>query len=292
MILGAAAGGGVPQWNCGCPRCADARSGRIPALTQSSVAASADGRQWAVLNASPDIRQQLGAVPALHPPGLRGSPISSVVLTNGDVDHVAGLLTLREGTPFDLYATARVHAVLADNDIFDVLAPDVVRRRAVTPGEAFEPLPEVRALLFPVPGKPPLYREGRPAETQDAEDTVGVELSADGKRVFYIPGCAAMPASLAGRLGGADLVLFDGTVWRDDEMIAAGTGAKTGARMGHVAMDGPEGSIAALAGLGIGRKVFVHINNTNPVLDPESRERRAAEDAGWTIGRDGMEFSL
>jgi pyrroloquinoline quinone biosynthesis protein B len=293
IVLGAAAGGGLPQWNCGCRNCAAAREGRIPGQTQSSVAVSADGARWLVINASPDIRQQLTAQPALHPRGLRGSPVEAVLLTNGDVDHVAGLLVLREKTPFALYATAAIHRVLRENDIFGVLDPALVQRREIAPGTRFEPLPGLGVTLFPVPGKAPLYREGDAPELRvEGEGTVGVELRAGAARAFYIPGCAAMTAALAGRLRGAALVLFDGTVWRDDEMIAAGTGTKTGARMGHMAMDGPEGSIAAFAGIEVGQKVFVHINNTNPVLDPASAERRAAEAAGWTIGRDGMAFAL
>lgn len=293
IVLGAAAGGGLPQWNCGCANCAAARAGRIPAMTQSSVAVSADGERWLLLNASPDVRQQMAATPALHPRALRGSPVEAVLLTNGDVDHVAGLLTLRERTPFALYATPEIHAVLRDNDIFAVLDPELVGRRDVAPGEEFRPLPGLAVSLFPVPGKAPLYREGAAPDTRAlGGQTVGVAIRAGAARAFYIPGCAAMTAALAARLRGAPLVLFDGTVWRDDEMVAGGTGAKTGGRMGHMAMDGPEGSIAAFAGLEVGRKVFVHTNNTNPVLDPASPERAAAEAAGWEIGRDGMELAL
>jgi pyrroloquinoline quinone biosynthesis protein B len=293
IVLGAAAGGGLPQWNCGCANCTAARAGRIPSLTQSSLAVSADGDRWLLLNASPDIRQQIAETPPLHPRGLRGSPIEAVMLTNGDIDHVAGLLGLRERTPFTLYATPEIHDVLQGNDIFGVLDPGLVARRAVEPGRTFRPLPGLSVTLFPVPGKAPLYREGADPDTRAlGGETVGVGIRAGAARAFCIPGCAAMTPALAARLRGAPLVLFDGTLWRDDEMPAGGTGEKTGARMGHMAMDGPEGSIAAFAALEVATRVFIHINNTNPVLDPASPERAAAEAAGWTIGQDGMEFSL
>lgn len=291
LILGAAAGGGLPQWNCGCRNCAAARAGTIPSLTQSSIAVSADGRRWLIVNASPDIREQIARTPALHPTGLRDSPVAAVLLTNGDVDHVGGLLTLREKTPFDLYATAEIHRMLAADAVFGVLDPALVVRREIALDAPFEPLPGLEVEPFAVPGKVPLWREGKTVETRlEGEQTVGVALRAGGREAFYVPGCAAITPALAARLRGAPLVLFDGTVWRDDEMIAAGAGAKTGARMGHIAMDGPEGSIAAFGWLDVARKVFVHMNNTNPVLDPASAERRAVEAAGWTVGADGMEL--
>lgn len=293
LILGAAAGGGLPQWNCGCSNCNRARRGEIPPLTQSSLAVSADGAHWAVLNASPDIRTQLAANMPLHPTGPRVSPIGSVLVTNGDIDHVAGLLTLREKQGFTLFGTAEILDVIGANPIFDALDPACVTRRTVALESPFELAPGLIATLFPVPGKVPLYLEGDVVETDlEGEQTVGVELAAGGAAAFYIPGCARMTGRLAERLRGGDLVFFDGTVWRDDEMIRAGVGQKTGARMGHMAMSGPEGSIAAFAALDVARKVFVHMNNTNPVLDPETPERAKAGDAGWTVGMDGMEFQI
>jgi pyrroloquinoline quinone biosynthesis protein B len=290
-ILGAAAGGGLPQWNCGCVNCDAARRGEIPALTQSSIAASADGERWTLLNASPDIGRQIFEAACLHPTGPRRSPLSAVVLTNGDIDHVAGLLTLREKQPFDLFATAEILGVLAENPIFGALDPALVSRRAVALGQAIEPVPGLSATLFAVPGKVPLYLEGETVDTGiEGEQTVGVELSDGRARVLYIPGCAHVTEGLAARLEGADLVFFDGTLWTDDEMIRLGVGRKTGQRMGHMPMSGPEGSMEALAPLGIGRKVYLHMNNTNPVLRPGSEERAAVEAAGWTVGRDGMEI--
>lgn len=291
-ILGAAAGGGLPQWNCGCENCRLARAGEIPSQTQSSLAVSADGENWAILNASPDIRSQLAATHELHPTGLRDMPLRSVLLTNGDIDHVAGLLTLREMQPFTLFATAGIHEVLAENPIFSALNASVVTRANVALEAPAEIVPGLTATLFAVPGKVPLYMEGETVETDlVGEQTVGVELKTDTETVFYIPGCALLNDALRQRLRGASLIFFDGTLWRDDEMVRAGLGQKTGKRMGHMSMSGEDGSIAAFAGLEIGRKVFVHMNNTNPVLRPGSEERRAAENAGWIIGQDGMEVT-
>jgi pyrroloquinoline quinone biosynthesis protein B len=292
-VLGAAAGGGLPQWNCGCRNCDLARAGAIPSLTQSSLAVSGDGETWALLNASPDVRAQIAAAPALHPTGPRTSPLRAVLLTNGDIDHVAGLLGLRERQPFTLFATREILDVLADNPIFDALAPDVVARRPIMLGETVAIAPGLTAHLFPVPGKVALYLEGAEVATDlEGEQTVGLRLEAGGEPAFYIPGCAAVTPALADRLCGAALVLFDGTLWRDDEMQAEGVGAKTGRRMGHMSMSGPDGSIAAFAGLGVRRKVFVHMNNTNPVLRPDAPERAEALAAGWEIGFDGMEIAL
>ncbi|WP_120634969.1 pyrroloquinoline quinone biosynthesis protein PqqB [Ruegeria sp. EL01] len=293
IILGAAAGGGLPQWNCGCDNCNLARSGDIPAQTQSSLAISPDGLNWAVLNASPDIRVQLSNTHALFPSGLRQMPIQSVLVTNGDIDHVAGLLTLREMQPFTLFATRSIHEVLGQNPIFDALNASVVTRSSISLDQPFELVPDLQATLFPVPGKVPLYLEGETVQTDlIGEQTVGVALSADGKTAYYIPGCAALTPDLRAQLEGADLVFFDGTLWQDDEMVRAGLGQKTGKRMGHMSMDGPDGSIASFADMNIGRKVFVHMNNTNPVLRPDSAEKSQAQAAGWTIGQDGMEITL
>lgn len=292
-VLGAAAGGGLPQWNCGCENCGLARAGQIPSLTQSSLAVTADGAAWAILNASPDIRAQISSNTCLHPTGPRLSPIGSVLVTNGDIDHVAGLLTLREQQPFTLFATREIHQVLAANPIFDALAADKVPRRSVEIDERFEIAPGLRATLFPVPGKVPLYMEAGEVQTDlEGEQTVGVELHCGGARIFYIPGCARVTGRLAARIAGADLLFFDGTLWTDDEMQRTGVGTKTGQRMGHISMSGPAGAMAAMAELGIARKVFVHMNNTNPVLRPRSPERAEAEAAGWRIAQDGMEIAL
>lgn len=301
VVLGAAAGGGFPQWNSNAAACNRARRGdqAARARTQASLAVSNDGEHWFLLNASPDLRQQIEATPALHPKrGLRSSPIAGVVLTGGDVDAIAGLLTLRERQPFTVYASAKVHGVLKANPIFNVLAADVVGRQILG-------LEQPQALLqqdgkasgltvefFPVPGKVPLYleeAEGTPPIVL-GEDTVGAMISDGNSRLFYIPGCASMTEALAQRLRGAELVLFDGTLWRDDEMIRAGLGSKTGRRMGHMSLSGADGTIAAFSGLGVRRKVLVHINNSNPVLLDDSAERAETEAAGWEVAHDGMEL--
>lgn len=292
-ILGAAAGGGLPQWNCGCENCNLARAGKIPSQTQSSVAFSGNGSDWAILNASPDIRDQMARTPELHPTALRELPLRSVMVTNGDIDHVAGLLILREQQPFKLFATAEIHSVLAQNPIFDALRANIVLRQEIALNQPFELAPDLTATLFAVPGKVPLYMEGEVVQTDlEGEQTVGVHLQAGGKDAYYIPGCALVNGDLAERLRGADMVMFDGTLWQDNEMINMGLSQKTGQRMGHISMSGPEGSMAAFADLGVSRKVYVHMNNSNPVLRPDSAERAEAEANGWTIGQDGMEITL
>jgi pyrroloquinoline quinone biosynthesis protein B len=292
-ILGGAAGGGLPQWNCGCDNCNLARTGQIPSQTQSSLAVTGDGEHWAILNASPDIRVQMAQASILHPTDLRALPLSSVLVTNGGIDHVAGLLTLREMQPFTLFATAGIHEVLAQNPMFDALNSEVVTRIPIALETPFELAPGLQAELFPVPGKVPLYLEGDDVQTDlIGEQTVGVKLTGGGHTAYYIPGCAMLNDDLKKRLRGAELLFFDGTLWRDDEMVLAGLGKKTGKRMGHMSMSGEDGSIAAFADMGIARRVFVHMNNTNPVLRPASAETAEAEAAGWTIGRDGMEITL
>lgn len=292
-ILGAAAGGGLPQWNCGCKNCNLARAGEISAQSQSSVAFSANGDDWAIVNASPDIRDQMRRAPVLHPTDLRRSPVKSVLLTNGDIDHVAGLLTLREQQAFTLFATAEIHRVIADNPIFNALNPDFVTRTPIVLDHPFELVSGITARLIAVPGKVPLYLEGETVQTDlVGEQTVGVALEAAGKRVFYIPGCAALPQDLKSRISGADMVMFDGTLWQDDEMLRAGLSQKTGRRMGHMSMSGADGAMAAFDGMDVGQKVFVHMNNTNPVLRPGSREKADVEQAGWIVAQDGMEFEI
>ena len=247
-----------------------------------------------LLNASPDIREQIAATPDLYPRREeRDSPIAAVALTNGDVDHVAGLLSLRERQSFVLYATAEILAALSENRMFNVLDRDLVQRETIRLGRRFEMLPGLAVELFAVSGKVPLWLEDTAADThRDTGSTVGVTVTVGDRRVVYVPGCGGLNSSLRDHAEGADLLLFDGTLWRDDEMIEAGLGSKTGRRMGHMPMSGDDGSIAALADTPVERRVFVHINNTNPVLIEGSPERVQAEEAGWTIAHDGMEFSL
>jgi pyrroloquinoline quinone biosynthesis protein B len=295
IVLGSAAGGGFPQWNCRCPVCRLAWAGdaRVRPRTQASLAVTADGENWLLINASPDLRQQLAQSRALHPrAGTRGSPIRAVLLTGAEIDQVAGLLSLREREPFTICATAATHATLADNAIFSALASDLVTRKAAVPGASLAFPGGLQAQLFTVPGKVPLYLEGENPDTaSETAANVGVELSAGSARMAYIPGAAAVTAAMTERIARADVVLFDGTLFRDDEMIATGAGTKTGRRMGHMPIDGEDGSLAALGGIA-GRRIYVHINNTNPILVDGSPERAYVQRKGWEIAEDGMEISL
>jgi pyrroloquinoline quinone biosynthesis protein B len=303
VVLGAAAGGGFPQWNSNAEACRRARAGEpgATARSQASLAVSGDGERWFLINASPDLRQQIQAHRILHPRrDLRSSPIEGVVLTGTDVDAIAGLLHLRERQPFTIYASARVLDVLRTNPIFGVLAEDCVRREAVALARPFEPRhvdgsgSGLEVELFDVPGKVALY-----LETSDAPDalvgqpgdTVGVQVRAGEHRLLYIPGCAQMTDALKRRLAGASVVLFDGTLWRDDEMIRLGLGPKTGLRMGHMSVSGPDGTIAAFRDIPVKRKILVHINNSNPILVDGSIERAGVVKEGWEVAYDGMEVS-
>lgn len=297
VVLGAAAGGGFPQWNSNADGCRRARAGDPSALprTQASLAVSADGERWFLVNAAPDLREQIARTPVLHPrEGLRSTPIAGVILTGGDVDVIAGLLTMRERQPFTLYATARIHDVLDANPIFEVLARDIVMRRTVALDEAIDLGGGLTVELFAVPGKVPLYLEQGDAmpAIQIDETTVAAVVSDGAHRLFYIPGCAAMTPELSTRLDGADAVFFDGTLWRDDEMVAAGLSPKTGRRMGHMSLSGPDGTIAAFRDIEVGRKLIIHINNSNPILLGDSPERAEAEAAGWTVAYDGLDLTL
>ena len=295
IVLGSAAGGGFPQWNCRCPVCRLAWGGdaRVRPRSQASLAVSADGEDWVLINASPDLPAQLRGSKPLHPrTGTRGSPIRAVVLTGGEIDQVTGLLSLREREPFSIFATEATLAALADNPMFGALISELVTRRTVAPGESLALPGGLAAELFTVPGKVPLYLEGRNPDTaSETASNVGVEISAGGARIAYIPGAAAVTAAMRERIARADVVFFDGTLYRDDEMIASGTGSKTGRRMGHMPIDGADGSLAALGTLAR-RRIYVHINNTNPILVADSPERMVVERKGWEIAEDGMEIVL
>ena len=306
-VLGSAAGGGFPQWNCNGRMSAAARA-RKPGYisrTQSSLTVSADGRRWVLLNASPDLRQQIADAPELWPDAggaLRNSPIKSAVVTNADVDHIIGLINLREAQPFSIYGSSRVLETINANSVFNVCNPQTVPRRELrldTPAR-LEGAGEDLGLTvepFAVPGKIALFLENAAAGSNYGSrdgDTIGLKVTetATGKSFFYIPGCAEVDAPLAGRIKGADLLFFDGTLYTDTEMIDQGLLNKTGGRMGHISISGPEGSIAAMKDLGVKRKIYVHINNSNPVLNDNAPERGAVEAAGWEVGYDGMEVRL
>lgn len=302
VVLGSAAGGGFPQWNCNAPTSRGVREGRIQAKprTQASIAVSAEGTDWLLINASPDFRQQQLANRPLWPRSEpRHSPIKAVLLTSAEIDHVAGLLSMRESQAFTLWATGRVHDILAENPIFVALAPDHVTRRSF---ELQKPWPiddSGRALgltieAFSVPGKVPLFLESRHRANLagGAEDTIGLRISQGDKSFFYIPGCAELTAPLRHRLQGAALIFFDGTLWSDDELQRLGISSKTGKRMGHMSISGEDGTVAAFRDLGVARKIFIHVNTTNPILDEGSEAHAAIRSAGWEVAEDGMEIRL
>jgi len=300
IVLGAGAGGGFPQWNSAGPGCCRVRAGDPAAKprSQASLAVSADGERWLIINASPDLRAQIAATPALHPrpSPLRNSPIAAIVLTGAEVDTIAGLLNLRERQPFRLYGAPQSLDVLAENPIFRALNPEFVTREVMPLNAAFAPRDGAGEALgltveaYPVPGKVPLFAEAgaEPALLEDGE-AVGLAISAGGAALHYIPGCAMMTPGLAERLRGAACVMFDGTLYTDDEMLTAGAGPKTGRRMGHMSMTE---TMAEFAPLGVARRIFVHINNTNPALLDDSLERAALMADGWEVAEDGMEISL
>jgi pyrroloquinoline quinone biosynthesis protein B len=296
IVLGSAAGGGFPQWNCLCPVCRLAWNGdeRVKSRTQSSLAVSSDGERWLLLNASPDLRQQIIATPQLHPRGKsRGSPIAAVFLTNGDVDHITGLLTLREQQSFTVFGSKATLSEVSDSRIFGVLNRELVHLKQIVPESEVETGLGLKVTPFSVPGKVPLYLEAAKVEIgAEGEETLGLEISDGAKTFFYIPGCANVTPRIQQRLRNADLVFFDGTTFTDDEMVELGLSTKTAWRMGHVAMSGENGSMRRLADPGIKRKIYVHINNTNSVLIEDSPERAKVEAAGWEVSYDGMEVRL
>ena len=302
VVLGSAAGGGFPQWNCNAPTSKRAREASAHAKwrTQSSIAVSADGTRWVMLNASPDARHQLLQNRCLWPrEGLRDSPVRAVVLTSAEVDHVAGLLSMRESQPFVLWATRRVLSLLAENPIFGALNPDLVQRRAFALGEQVElagsdgPL-GLAMMAFAVPGKVPLFLEGRDPQrlSGTAEDTIGLEITAGRAKLHFIPGCARMTPELEERLRGSALVFFDGTLWSDDELVRLGISHKTGQRMGHMSINGESGTLRAFDRIEVRRKIFIHVNTTNPVLDEDSPERAEVMAHGWEVAEDGMRITL
>jgi pyrroloquinoline quinone biosynthesis protein B len=255
------------------------------------VAVSGDGRSWVVIGASPDLREQMLRTSALHPPeGQRNSPITGVVLIGADVDALTGLLVLRERQRLDVFAPRPILDLLAANQIFDVLDPALVRRVEIVP---LEPVPcggGVTLTLLPMPGKVPLYREDRAASQPEAGPTFAALLQANGRSIIVAPACAEITDEVRERLR-ADVVFFDGTLFTDGEMIAAGMGEKTGRRMGHVPISGPGGTLDRLGDLPV-RRIFLHINNTNPILLTGSPERAAVEAAGFEVAYDGMEVRL
>jgi pyrroloquinoline quinone biosynthesis protein B len=300
-LLGTAAGGGVPQWNCHCAVCRLARdgSGRVLARTQSSVAVSADGRRWFLLNASPDIRSQIESFPPLQPPSdrERGSPIEAVLVTNADLDHTLGLLLLREGEPLVVHASGNTQKSLGVS--MGSLLNAFCGVRWVEPPVNPAPLlcrdgvaSGMRYEAIELPGKAPRFIKGTVAGSSG--HVVGYRITDErtGGRLLFLPGAAALEAILAALLPKSDALLFDGTFWSEREMEERGVGRVSASEMGHVPVSGVGGSLKVLADLKVPHKVYTHINNTNPILIEDSVERRAVEAAGCVVGYDGMELSI
>jgi len=302
-ILGSAAGGGFPQWNCACANCRALRAGtfRGKARTQTQVATTQDGRAWFLLGASPDLRTQIEATPELHPrEGLRQSPISGVVLANADLDHVLGLLLLRELQPLHVYATASVRRILReDNRMFAMLqrVPEQAQWSDFQPGVTFcLAAPKhndsgIRCTALALGTHFPAYVAAeRQRQLVAAESSLGLMIeSASGSRLAYMPAVPRIDDGVLEQIDSADVLLFDGTFWSDDELIRVQGSGQTAAQMGHVPV---EASLAKLAGLRRPRKIFVHINNTNPMLDEASAQHGKVRDAGWEIAEDGWQFAL
>ena len=303
-VLGSAAGGGFPQWNCGCSNCRGVREGtiRARARTQECVAVSADGSPaWVLLNCSPEIRSQIESFPSLHPRGPRDSPIAAILLTNGDLDHCLGLLSLRESHPLTVYATDAVQrGFTRGNVLYRTLErfPGQVTWRTLKIGAPVD-LVDVEgratgltAEAVVTPGKPPVHLEGQ--KTPEAEDSVGIRVREPrtGHTLSYLSGVGAINDDVRGAIEGADAVFFDGTFWSADELPAQGLGTKRAEQMAHLPIAGPNGSLAQLADMRAGRRIYIHVNNTNPMLREDSRERAAVAAAGWDVAWDGMEVRL
>jgi pyrroloquinoline quinone biosynthesis protein B len=302
-VLGSAAGGGFPQWNCGCPNCRSVRAGdlRVMARTQECVAVSTDSAQWFLLNCSPEIRQQIESFPPLHPRGPRHSPIAAILLTNGDLDHCLGLLSLRESHPLVIYATDRLRRGFTDgNVLYRTLDrfPGQITWRALKLGREQE-LADVEGCpsgllveAVAMVGKLPIHLEAD--GTSDPEDSVGFRIRerATGRILAYLSGVGAVTDAVRHAVEDADCVFFDGTFWSSDELPGLGLGTKRAEQMAHLPVGGPDGSLARLHGLAAPRRIFIHVNNTNPLLRDDSPERATVEAAGWEVARDGMEVRI
>lgn len=302
-LLGSAAGGGYPQWNCACPQCRRARSGDATARARKndSLAVSPDGRRWALFNASPDVSFQVEENACLHPgPALRGSPIAAVLLTDAELDHTTGLLQLRQGSTLAVYATAPVLGALADDfPVRRIVAPFAdFTWREIAPEESF-PLfgGELIVCPFYLGHKRPRYASAgsdRAAASSRQAWNIGYRIAdrRTGGIAVYAPGVEAWSQTLARHLGDADCVLLDGTFWEGDELRRLGASELHASDMGHLAVAGPDGSAERFAALPARRKVYVHLNNTNPMILEHSPERRMLTDMGIEIGFDGMELEI
>ena len=291
-VLGSAAGGGSPQWNCGCPVCAAVRSGGGVPRTQSSVAVSADRTRWFLINASPDVRTQFEAFPALHPHGDRSTPLQAVLLTDAELDHTLGLLQLREADALRLCATPAVQKTLSDGSgvLRTLERYCTVECQAMIPGADVTVADGLCCRAFDVP----TTKRDRFGTGTDHGRVVGYRLTDErsGGTLVYLPGVQSLTRELQAEIAGCDCLLIDGTCWRDDELIQLGLAGKTSREMGHLPIDGPGGSLAQLPPLVVGRMIFVHMNNTNPILLADTPERRIVEDRGMEVAVDGLEVEV
>jgi pyrroloquinoline quinone biosynthesis protein B len=292
-VLGSAAGGGFPQWNCDCPACRAVRDGcrSCRARTQSSIAVSSDYREWWLLNASPDIRSQIESFPALHPRGNRTTPVQAVLLTDAELDHTLGLLMLRESPTLELHATPAVHETLCAASLLRTLAAYcTVEWRPVVPQTDVPLGAGLSYRAFDVPtSKRPRFGTGK-----EEGRVVGYRLTetSSGRSVVYLPGVQQFTTAVREQLADCACLLVDGTCWSDDELIELGMAGKTARDMGHLPIDGVDGSLEQLAPLPIERKVYVHMNNTNPILLEDSPERRLVEQRGMEVATDGLEVRV
>jgi pyrroloquinoline quinone biosynthesis protein B len=301
-LLGTAAGGGFPQWNCACINCRAARAepARARPRLEPGAALSADGRRWFLLNASPDVRAQIESfAPLLPSEGVRGTGVEGILLTNADLDHALGLLLLREGQRLVVHATTAVRRTLTEELRMEAILScygGVVWREPpaqLSPLLAGDGTPSgVRYAAFPVPGKLPRYRDGRTAPSP--WDTVGYRFEDEktGARLVYVPNAAALTDSVLAQLRACDALLLDGTFWSEQEMQTLGAGPLGAREMGHLPIGGADGSLEQIAELPAPLKVYLHINNTNPILCEVAPERQAVVEAGVTVGYDGQEFIL
>lgn len=300
QILGSAAGGGFPQWNCNCTNCAGLRAGTLrgQARTQSSIAISDNGVDWILCNASPDIRAQLEAFPALQPARKpRDTAIGAIILLDSQIDHTTGLLTLREGCPHEVWCTEMVHQDLTTGfPLFNMLEhwngglkwnPIALDGSFVIPA-----CPNLVITPIPLRSSAPPYSPHR--NDPHPGDNIGlfIEDRHTGGKLFYAPGLGQVSEALLGTMRGADCLLVDGTLWRDDEMRVREVGDKLGSEMGHLPQSGPGGMIEVLDGLSVSRKILIHINNTNPILDQDSPERAMLDEHAIEVAFDGMSIEL
>ena len=305
-ILGTAAGGGFPQWNCACNNCRSLRLGTFAGKprTQLQVSVSSDGVSWFLLNASPDLRAQIEANSFLHPrSNVRHSPISGVVLTSADLDQSLGLLLLRELQPLQIFATASIRKILReDNSMFSMLEriPEQARWTEIVPGAAFELVSTtgeqsgITCTPVPVATRYPEYVAAkRAAELSPSDAVVGLIVqSSSGKRLGCFPAVGQLDEALLQQLESLDVLLFDGTFWTDEELIKIQQGAQTARQMGHIPVSSLEGSLELLSKLQCPRKMFVHLNNTNPMLDEAGPEHWQVADRGWEVAEDGCHLEL